>query len=284
MLLRDDAARSRARGEAVHVDRVAGAGDRAGTERQLVGLGEHRREPADDRGAARRRARGRSARRAPAARGAGACTTASAHRPRASAWSASTAATRRDRAAGSRGPGASGRGGDRPRPARCATVPCAGAARRRRSARRARARRTSARPRRRARRRREERRIVAALRSDLAASAARIADASAARQHAGAREPCGPRQAAAHVVFEQPAIEPERRAEREQLRRRDRRRTVRTRGAPCSVTHRFRPGGRLARRGLDRQSPDLDEPFRGAVVVEIAGVVSRQVVLVQAEG
>ena len=38
------------------------------------------------------------------------------------------------------------------------------------------------------------------------------------REHAGARQTCRPRAAAAHVVFKQPAIESERRAPREQFR------------------------------------------------------------------
>ena len=69
-------------GEPADVDRVAGAGDRAGAERQLVDLRQHRVEAARDRAGAPPRAPGRSARPAPAARGAGACTTASARRRR----------------------------------------------------------------------------------------------------------------------------------------------------------------------------------------------------------
>ncbi len=40
----DDAGEPEPLGERVDVDRVAGSGNRAGAERQLVGLGEHRRE------------------------------------------------------------------------------------------------------------------------------------------------------------------------------------------------------------------------------------------------
>ena len=42
----DDAREAEPLGERVDVDRVAGSGDRAGAERQLVDLGEHRREAA----------------------------------------------------------------------------------------------------------------------------------------------------------------------------------------------------------------------------------------------
>ena len=49
-----DAAETERGGESVHVDRIARAGDRAGSERQLVYLAEHRVEPIDV--AAKRRA------------------------------------------------------------------------------------------------------------------------------------------------------------------------------------------------------------------------------------
>ena len=104
-----------------------------------------------------------------------------------------------------------------------------------------------------------------------------------ARQHAGALQAFGPRQASPHVVLEQAAIEPERRAELEQRR-------IGIAGEPAgpevrhrSGPHRFRPGGRLARRGLDRQPPDLDEPFRRAVIEEVPGVVGREAVIVERE-
>jgi hypothetical protein len=64
-----DAAEAERRGEAVHVDGVAGPGDRAGSERQLVGLAEHRVEAIDvaaQRGAVREQEVGHEHRLRPA--------------------------------------------------------------------------------------------------------------------------------------------------------------------------------------------------------------------------
>ena len=77
----DDAREAERARQQRRVDRIARAGDRARAERQRIGFVGAPSPAARDRGAAPRRARGRSARRAPAARGADACRTASARRP-----------------------------------------------------------------------------------------------------------------------------------------------------------------------------------------------------------
>ena len=265
----DDAREAEPRGERVDVDRVAGAGDRAGAERQLV---DSRRARDAKRAmiAAQRRgvrqeevrdqhrlraAQVRVRRHQRVARGLG---LVGEHRDE-----------RRDRALHLRDRGASGRAADRPRPARCAIVRCAGVARRRRPAPPARARRTSARPRRRSRRADvEERRIRSGPRRDLLE---RRADRST-RRRATARR----RARALRPTPGCPSRRPRTAGDRtgttrrtRTARRRDRPRTVRTRDVPCSA-HRFRASGSLARRGLDRQPPDLDEPFGGAVIVQVA--------------
>ena len=122
MLLRDDAAEAERAGQAVHVDRITGAGDRARSERQLVGLVQHRGEAIDV--AAQRRAvrQQEVRRRAPAAPGAGACTTASSRRPRDRPAPRSARSCAR-RPPGAPGCAASGTAGDRRRPVRCAIGP-----------------------------------------------------------------------------------------------------------------------------------------------------------------
>ena len=133
MLLGTTREKPSARARRVGVDGVARAGDRARAERQRVGFVAPRPQAARSRGAAPPRATERSARRAPAARGADACTTASAPRP-----PARPDRRRRRRASTTRllqqreCAGADTAAG-RARPARCASGRCAAGGRRRRS-------------------------------------------------------------------------------------------------------------------------------------------------------
>ena len=81
----DDAREAERLGQELHVDVVGRAGDRARAERHQVGLARARRRTDRRRGGTRPRATATRARRAPAARAAGACTTASPPAPASSA-------------------------------------------------------------------------------------------------------------------------------------------------------------------------------------------------------
>ena len=276
-----DARETETRGEGVHVDRVARAGNGAGTERQLVGFGEHRREPAmiaAQRGGVReeevrgqhrlRAAQVRVRRHQRIGRGLGLVGEHGRRAPRCAALDLGNPALQvepeidRDLLVARPAGVQAAAGVANPRHelafdervhvlvvARGSDVKKAGSV---------------------------------AAREAMSSSAARMTDASARASTPARSSP------SAHARLPRTSSSNSRRSNRNDAPNSN----SPASGSPAnrpdqrcamSVSHRFRPGGRLARRGLNRQSPDPDESFRGAVVVEIAGVVGRQVVLVQAE-
>ncbi len=195
-------------GEERGVDRVAGAGDRAGSERQRVGLLARRLEPRRDRGAAPPRGSAGSARPARASRGACACTTASTRRR--------PALPDRQTRRWSRGASPASSGMRRRRYNRRSTETCSLRDRpvcRRRPASPIRA--TSWRS-----TKLVHVFVVAGDPRRIARGPARGSPAGLGDrlgiggvEHAGARQRFRPGQAAGHIVFEEPAIERERHAE-----------------------------------------------------------------------
>ncbi len=270
-------------GEPGGVDRVAGAGDRARPERQLVDLRQHARRSARGRGAARPRARGRSARRA---RLRAAQVRVRRHQRVAGVGRADPQAPQSapEGLAAARARGASDRAADRRRPARCAIGRCAAGGRHRRPAPTARARRTRGRlrpaVRRRCRRTPDRTRRCARISQQRGRESR---DAVGCRNHAGALERLRPREAAPHVVFEQAAIEAERRAEREQ-----RRVGIALEPSGPQMRHRQRPTGVVCaaalRAAVSIGSPQiLMKPSVALLIELIARVVGRERLIVERE-
>ena len=207
MLLATMREKPRSRASASTSIGVAGAGDRAGAERQRVGFVARRRRAARSRAAAARRAPARNARRAPAAPDGNACNAGISASPAAAACRRAPRPRRRRRAAAAEC-GAADTAAGRATPARCATARCAAGVpaspSRSTSSRSTKLWTSSSAP--------STKAGLARPCSRMSPSAASMLPRLVGGEHAGLRERARPRHAAGHVVFEQPAIEAERRA------------------------------------------------------------------------
>ena len=279
MLLATMRAEAETRGERADVDVVAGAGNRSGSERQLVELRQHGVEAADDRDGMRPRGRERSAPTMTGCARRRCVYDGISASPHLSAWRARTrtsarygrldlrnaalqieAKIERDlfvaRPAGVQSPAGIADARDELAFDERMDVLVG------------------------LRRVRVEERQDRAASATISSRAFVMRDASADDSTPARAQRLRPRDAARHIVFEQAPIELERRAELEE-------RGIGIAGEPArpEMRHlsapRRRPRRLLAGGGLRRQAPDLDEPFGGGVIESVAGVVRRQPAIVE---